>query len=170
MPSKLALKKGQKEGKNEGFKSVTVKKEEMAKAMTKRSPSPKRKREPPREVIILSDDSNSKMEVDKEIGEEEEVLSVDSSEDDLVLKKVPTPKKKKRRGFVNFMADLDSDKEDEDMFSEENDLDDNKDRSKKTLSRWMRTPTIVMTLKSMKKRRQKVKRNPFGQKKKQNLL
>ena len=130
MPSKLALNKGQKEGKNEGFKSVTVKKKEMTKAMTKRSPSPKRKREPATEVIILSDDSDSKMEVDKEISEEEEVLLVDSSEDDSVLKKLPTPKKKKGRGFVNFMADFDSDNEDKDMFSEDNDLDDNEDGSK----------------------------------------
>ena len=71
------------------------------------------------------------MEVDNEIGEEEEVLSVDLSEDDSLLKKLPTPKKKKKGcGFVNFMADLNSFDEDKDMISEDNDLDANEDGSK----------------------------------------
>ena len=86
MLSKLAPAKGQKGRKYEGFKSLMVKKEEMTAAMTERNPPPKRKRDPSTEVIILSDNSENKMEIDKEIEMDEEVLSVNLSEEDLVLK------------------------------------------------------------------------------------
>ena len=99
--------------------------------MTERN-FPKRKRDPSMEVINLSDDSESKMEVDKEIGEDEEVLLVNLSEEDSVLKKLPNLKKKKGHGFVNFMVNLDSDNEDEDMLSEEDDPDANEEGNETT--------------------------------------
>ena len=132
MASKLAQAKGKKEQKNEEFKSVTVKKEEMTKAMTKGNQTPKRKRDPSTELIILSNDSETKMDIDNETKLNEEFLEVESSKEDSVLKKLPATKKKKGHGFVNFMIDLDSDDEDEDMFSVENDQDTKEEENETT--------------------------------------
>ena len=132
MQRDLAAIQEEKGKKKEGFKTVMVKKEEMTKAMMARKPSPKRKRDPHSEVIVLSDDSESKMDIDTDIEKDEDNLVEDSSEEDSVLKKLPTPKKKKGRNFVDFMAALDSDEEDEDMLLEPNDQDSDKEDNEPT--------------------------------------
>ena len=124
MPNELASTKGRKGEKNEGFKSVTVKKEEMIAAMTKRNSPPKRKRNPKKEIIVLSGDSEDTMDIDKDNRKMENDIATESSEDDSVLKKLPTPKKKKGRRDVNFMVELDSDDEDEDMLADPHVQDD----------------------------------------------
>ena len=50
----------------------------------------------------------------------EEVISLESSEDE-ILKKLPTPKRQQGRRNVNFLADLNLDDDDEDMEETKND-------------------------------------------------
>ena len=59
---KVAQVRGTSRRKYEGNKGITVKREEMALALENVIPSPKRKRETAQEVIILDEDSDSKMD------------------------------------------------------------------------------------------------------------
>ena len=119
--SKLAPVKGPSGKKYEGFNSMIIKKEEVDSALVDKYPSPKRKRGTSNEVIILDDDSDSKMDIDNGTGLRDEVISVESSEDDEILKKLPASKRKKGRSFVNFMdydSNDDEDGKDNDVESE----------------------------------------------------
>ena len=110
------------ERQNEKIKSVTVKKVAMGGTMTKRTPSPKRKRDPD-EVIALSGNSEEHMDIDTESKKDEKDTLEDSSEEDSILKQILKPKKRKGRRHVDFMADMDTDDEEEDMEIDLNDRD-----------------------------------------------
>ena len=119
---KTAEKKGLKAGKYDGINGILVKQEEIKKALVDKSPSPKRKRDnSTEEIIILDDDSDNKTSNKYESESHKEIYSIESSEEDEILQKLPAPRKKKGRRFVDFM-DF-SDDEDEDMKLDDDDQD-----------------------------------------------
>ena len=109
---KVAQVTGTLRRKYEGSNWIIIKKEEMALALEDKIPSPKRKRETT-EIIILDEDSDSKMDIDNEERVKDKVILVESSEDDAVLKNLLASKRTKGRSFVNFM-DFDSDNDEDD--------------------------------------------------------
>ena len=126
--SKLAQAKGPSGMKYEGMTGMVVKQEEIDSALVEKCPTPKRKRGSSDEVIILDEDGDSKMDIESKTEPGEEVISVESSEDDEVLKKLPAPKRTKGRSFVNFMdydSDDDEEEEDDNMVFDNNAWDAN---------------------------------------------
>ena len=93
----------------------------MALAVADRSSSPKRKRDVSEEITVINDKDESKKEVENAV-EEEEVISIESSKDE-ILKQLPQ-KRKKGRKFVNF---VDSDSEEEDEYMDKPKDDEAKD-------------------------------------------
>ena len=129
--SKTSVKKGSKTNKYDRTKGISVKKEEMQTALVNRCPSPKRKRDNSTEIIVLDDNSDIKMTNKNNAELSDEVVSIKSSEEDEILNKLPKPRRKKERRFVNFM-DFDTEDENEDMKSVEDGQDADEQIAKNT--------------------------------------